>query len=362
MGEVMTVLGPIPTEDLGLTSMHEHVLMDGRVYRKKFGEEIPDDFPISADEDLSLSNIGLLKRNYFVIDDNIMIDDEEIMAAEMADFKESGGAAMVEMSAIGLRSNLPGIKRISERTGVHVIATTGFYIEDSWPEPFLEMSLEDLTKHIVAEAEQGIEDTGIKAGHIKAAMTDLSERQEWSLKAAARAAVETGLSVTIHQNLSVGDCLSIVDILAQEGMNPERIIIAHVDGLLVNHDVNDLILYPEANRLKLDDPKKILDLGANISIDCFGQSWDHELRNFVLENDWQRLAGLVHLLEAGYGSQIVIGTDTFLKMLVRRYGGEGYCRLTKYVLPKLREVGVTDYNIRKLTINNPARLLSRSSG
>jgi len=41
MGEVMTVLGPIPAEDLGLTSMHEHVLMDGRVYRKKLAKRSP---------------------------------------------------------------------------------------------------------------------------------------------------------------------------------------------------------------------------------------------------------------------------------------------------------------------------------
>ncbi len=33
MAEIMTVLGPIPPERLELTSMHEHILYDGTVYR-----------------------------------------------------------------------------------------------------------------------------------------------------------------------------------------------------------------------------------------------------------------------------------------------------------------------------------------
>ncbi len=357
--QVMTVLGPIPTEELGFTSMHEHILLNGSVFRQVYGGALAKDASIDPDEPVSLENIGLLRRNFFLTNDNTIIDDEELMAAEVADFKASGGSAMIDMSPPGLRSSIDGIRRISQKTGVHIITTTGLYIEPSWPEAIRSLSVEELTAHIRKEVEGGIGDTGIRAGHLKAAITDLSERQERLLRAVARVSIQTGLSATIHQNLSIGDCLYILDILVKEGMEPERIIIAHVDGLLVEHDVNLLILRPGAYRLKVDDPKRILDRGANIAIDCFGQMWDHELRDMVLEADWQRLAGLVHLIEAGYSSQIVIGTDSFLKMLVRRYGGEGYCRLTKYVVPKLREVGVTDFNIRQITVKNPARLLSR---
>jgi phosphotriesterase-related protein len=357
--QVMTVLGPIPAEELGFTSMHEHILLNGSVFRQVYGEALAKGASIGPDEPVSLENIGLLRRNFFLTNDNTIIEDEELMAAEVAEFKASGGSAMVDMSPPGLRSNLEGIRRISQETGVHIVTTTGFYIEPSWPDAIKEMSVEQLAAHMRLEVERGIDDTGIRAGHLKAAITDLSERQERLLRAIARVSIQTGLSATIHQNLSVGDCLYIIDILAGEGMEPGRIIMAHVDGLLVEHDVNLLILRPEAYRVKVDDPKRILDRGTNIAIDCFGQMWDHELRGIVLETDWQRLAGLVHLIEAGYSGQIVIGTDSFLKMLVRRYGGEGYCRLTKYVVPKLREIGVTDFNIRQITVKNPARLLSR---
>ena len=59
--------------------------------------------------------------------------DEEVMTAETADFKASGGDALLDMSAPGLRSDLHAIRRISERTGVNVVTSKGLYMEDSWP-------------------------------------------------------------------------------------------------------------------------------------------------------------------------------------------------------------------------------------
>ncbi|MBU2512763.1 hypothetical protein KJ966_15610 [bacterium] len=48
---------------------------------------------------------------------------------------------------------------------------------------------------------------------------------------------------------------------------------------------------------------------------------------FTYINDWQRIVILKELIEAGYADQLVIGTDTFIKSLLRRCGREGYCRL-----------------------------------
>jgi len=49
MAEIMTVLGPIAPEKLGLTSMHEHILWDGRVYRQKYEHIIPENPPVARD-------------------------------------------------------------------------------------------------------------------------------------------------------------------------------------------------------------------------------------------------------------------------------------------------------------------------
>ena len=126
-------------------------------------------------------------------------------------------------------------------------------------------------------------------------------------------------------------------------------------------DLKTRILQPETWCLSTDYHQEVLDKGANISVDCFGHKWSVEAAGWILERDFHRMGGLVALLKAGYSRQIVLGTDTFIKTLTRRGGGVGYCRLTQFVIPTLREVGVSDYDIRQMTVENPARLLTRES-
>ena len=362
MGKIMTVLGPILPKELGFTSMHEHVLSDARFYRKRWESlgVIPENFEISRHDKVNLENIGLLKQNYYMLDDNLYVDDEGIIELEVADFKKSGGDALVDLSVPGLRSNLLGVRRISEKTGVHIITSTGLYVEESWPDKFIEMTSSMLTQFMVKEIQEGIEGTEIKAGHIKVAINELSERQEDMLKASAHAANETGVSVTVHPGIGIGSGgRRIARILLDEGMNGQRIILCHTDGSFSNqHSIRDLILRPDAWGLTLDYALDLLDQGVNISIDCFGHFSENDWADVAVETEWHRLAGLVALIKRGFSSQIVLGTDCAFKYHYRRYGGFGYCRLTDYIIPLLREIEVSDYDIRRMTILNPARLLA----
>ena len=56
------------------------------------------------------------------------------MAGELRDFYASGGRTVVEMSGLGLRTDVEGLAQLSRATGVQIVAAAGFYIEDSWPE------------------------------------------------------------------------------------------------------------------------------------------------------------------------------------------------------------------------------------
>ncbi len=367
MAEIMTVLGPIKPDELGFTSMHEHILFDARVFRRRLEKLLPKDIPVPIDEDepVSIENIGFLRRNYFLSWDAVIMDDEELMAAEMAEFKTSGGRAVVDMSTPGLRSNLPAIQRISQKTGVHVVATTGLYTEDSWPKQFSEMPIKELMQYMQKEIDSGIDNTDIKAGHLKIAITDLTKQQERVIRAAARVSNETGLSLTVHPGMIIGsDGRRIVKILRDEGMDLERVIIAHVQLTFANYDLKTLVQNPETWGLKLDYAKDLLNQGVNLSIDTFGHYYDIELIGYVRPTEWQKLAGLLSLIKDGYSTQLVLGTDLFLKILTRRFGGEGYSRLTKFVVPFLRDYldvfdRVSDFDIRQMTIENPIRLLAR---
>ena len=68
------------------------------------------------------------------------------------------------------------------------------------------------------------------------------------------------------------------------------------------------------------------------------------------------MAGLVRLIQEGHARQLVLGTDTFVKILLRRFGGDGYCRLTNFVVPSLESVGVGAQEIRQITVDHPARI------
>jgi len=161
VAKIMTVLGEIKPEDLGLTSMHEHILMDGGpALRGPYEDILPKDRTIKDDDPVSLENIGPLRRNHILTWDGLSLFDEELMEAEVKDFKESGASSLLELSALGIRCNVAGIKRISQKTGLQVIACTGFYIEASWPEEYRDMTIEEYQEVMLKEVKDGIGDAG----------------------------------------------------------------------------------------------------------------------------------------------------------------------------------------------------------
>jgi phosphotriesterase-related protein len=361
MPQIMTVLGPISPQDLGFTSMHEHILYDGSVFRRRFGAYLSDDVPVKPDDPVRLDNLGILKHGFIMCWDAIMMEDVDLLAAELGDFKASGGSAVVDMSTPGMRVNPELTRQVSEKSGVHIIITTGLYSRDSWPERFHTMSLEDMRQYMLQEIEEGLEGTTVKPGHLKVAIEeDFCEPEVNALRAAAQVANETGFSLTVHQGMLLGADAGnrIADILVKEGMDLGQVVIAHNDGKFCESSLKTVITDQDSWRLNLDTSRELLQRGLNLSLDCFGHYWDVEPLGINKTTDWQRLAGLIALIKEGYASQLVLGMDTFVKILLRRFGGEGYCRLTNYVVPWLREVGISEDDIRLITVDNPARILT----
>lgn len=213
MLEITTVLDPIASEVLGFTSMHEHTVCDVSVFRRRLEAFLPPDLPIAPDDPLQLGNLGLLKHAFILARDVMDLREEALITAEVAEFKAAGRRAMVDMSTPGIRCDPTALCRISQATGVHIIATTGLYAEDSWPEAFHRMTLEDFRGYMRQEIEVGIEGTNLRAGHLKFAVTDstmltatpFSNRQQTALQAAVQVSNETGLSPSVHPPLDTPD-------------------------------------------------------------------------------------------------------------------------------------------------------------
>ncbi len=367
--DIMTVLGPIAPNQLGFTSMHEHIISDVSYYGKLAKKSLPKPekswFPSNSNEPVVIENLSYLTHGYHNTSlDNTKLD-EELMTSEVNDFKIAGGSAILELSVPGIRGDVEALRRISKKTGVHVIASTGLYAEESWIAKYHDMSVEDFVNYMKREVEHGIEGTDIRAGHLKFAPNSLSLKEEKMVRAIARTSNETGLSATIHHGLHMtkDHGRKMTNILTEEGINPERIVFAHMDKLVFNYPesylLKNFLINPSSRRLELDYAKELLDKGFTLSFDTFGHNWNYEVIGLMNQTDYERLAGLVALIKEGYSKQLVIGCDVYTKTCTRRYGGTGYSRLLNFVVPTLRMLGISEVDILNITMKNPICLLTR---
>lgn len=356
---IRTVLGDIEPEALGLTSMHDHIMFDGSVLAKRLRNKLPEHrLPIDEHDKVSLDNVGILHRNAILAWDALNQDDEEQLVLELAEFKENGGGAILELSVPGIQLDTEANRRISEKTGVHVVVSTGFYTGDSWPQKFRGASLAELRAHMLHEIEHGVQGTDILPGHLKIGIQTLDADELAALRAAAQLCRETGLALTVHPSRKAGgDRLAILNIIKAEGTPMERVVMAHT-SFTDAPDFATAIRHPEQYRVNTETALRMLDTGCNISKE-FLNDFCLELLGEYDAGDWGEMSGLVSVINAGYASQIVIGNDCCGKIMLRRTGGEGLCRMLWYTLPMLRDVaGVSDYALRKIFYQNPARILS----
>jgi phosphotriesterase-related protein len=134
IGMVQTVNGVISPSELGITLMHEHILVDTGIF---FEEPEDEADKIKAHKPITMDNLQFVRYNPTKNVDNCKFEREDMMAYEVGRFKETGGGTIAELSTIGVHigvnGNPEGMKRISSSTGVHIVKGTGLYIGASLP-------------------------------------------------------------------------------------------------------------------------------------------------------------------------------------------------------------------------------------
>ncbi len=309
---IQTVTGPVPASSLGFILPHEHVGIGS------YSSHARDPWEQWA-----------------------LINDEDLLTDEIERFKASGGTCIVDLTNIGLGRNPERIRRLSERTAMPIVMGSGWY-RGGWgtPESFIDRrTTNELADEIVREFHEGVGTTGIKPGVIGEIGTDkawVNAEEERVFRAVARASRATGMGIMAHAMRSrVG--LPEVDILIDEGVDPKRVVIGHVD------------LCPH-----LDYHLALLDRGANIEYDFLGQ---HSGR--MHDAVEPRIIGiLLNLLDRGYAGQILLSHDFGIPFNLHAFGGNGYVYLLENFLPKLKAHGVPQETIDVMTIDNPRRVLA----
>ena len=72
----------------------------------------------------------------------------------------------------------------------------------------------------------------------------------------------------------------------------------------------------------------------------------------------RKIANILELPSAGHLNQIMLSLDICMKSHLLAYRGKGYAYLQREFLPGLKRAGVTDEQVRCLTISNPGRALA----
>ncbi|BCY09201.1 phosphotriesterase [Actinoplanes sp. L3-i22] len=362
MSAVTTVRGDIAPEQLGYTSMHEHLnaefsLMANLI--KRYGApEVP-----AALLELRTDNLAFLRDFGAIMSPACATaGDVEFTAAELTYFKQVGGSAICDASPIGLRGDVRELLAASERADVHVVFATGLYVADARPAGFENRDEHDLYAFFSREVSTGVEDTGLRPGMLKCALSavdpaaPLHASEVTTLRALGRLSAETGLSLHVHTAfpMSSEQVLRGLEIALATGMSPDRLVMIHMDSFLRPWDALDsYVADPDAVRtVSTELQRKVLDHGVNIGFD----SWS--ATTAILPDDYDRAKGLVQLLRAGYGDQIVLGHDTASKVNGKAYGYYGYTRFPQFLPPVLTRAGFGDDVYRTLVVDNPARILA----
>ena len=351
--EVITVLGPIRASELGVTLMHEHMFIDltcNFVY--------PDNVTRQAyiEEPVRMDMLGLLRRYPFSLTrDNLRLCDEKVARKELLRFKLEGGSAIVDCTVIGLKRDPLGLRRLARATNVHIIQGTGVYVEPAHPDWVEQVGIDEIAELFVRDIEVGIGDTGVRAGIIGEIGTsgisktrtdygkvgDITAEEEKVLRAAARASLRTGASVSVHLDPRGKGAFKAIDILSEENLSPDRMIMGHLDG------------YPD-----LDYHLAVADRGAFVEYDSLGREYYADNIDLAFGSDVQRIKLIKEMIDAGFVSQLLLSQDVCMKMDLREYGGFGYDHIVTSGMLMFRQAGIAETDVETMLIHNPARALA----
>ncbi|MFI6725331.1 phosphotriesterase [Streptomyces atratus] len=258
------------------------------------------------------------------------------VTAELAALRaEFGLSLVVELTCRGMGRDVRALARIARDARIAVVAATGWYYEPFHTPEIDGSSVEELTGTLVQEIDGGIGATGIRPGvlgEIGSHGDTPTAPEAKVLRASARAALATGLSVATHAQLGRGG-IAQLELLTGEGLPAHRISIGHQD--------------------LLDDPavhKELAASGAYVAFDTVGKDG--------YQSDDTRLRLLLALVEAGHADRVLLSCDISRHGYLLDEGGRGYGHLFRSFLPEARAAGLDDDLIDLMTRRNPLCFLT----
>ena len=253
---------------------------------------------------------------------------EEKATAVLIELKALYGLNLfIDCTPVNIGRNVELLKRISEKSGVHIVCSTGFYYTE---EPVLyNTSAAELSEHMVRDAEK------VNAGIIKAAVENesLSSFNNKLLTASAMAHKALGLPIVVHTNANNKSGMKALEVLLNCGVSPEAVVIGHLSDT--------------------DNMEYVLDIARS---GCY-IGLDRIYDNTSLEYITKKVDTILKLSDAGFGDKIILSHDeqffngfdsaANIKEKTR------FSHIFEYICPRLEKS-----MLMKIIRQNPIRMLS----
>lgn len=308
-GQIETVRGPIAADRLGLTLMHEHVLVDfigaAQVSASRY----------DADEAF------------------------EAVLPHLQEARRLGCETLVECTPAYLGRDVRLLRRLSEASGLQILCNTGYYgaaKDKHLPSHAFTETAEQVASRWIQEWDRGIDGTDIRPAFMKIGVDEapLSAVDAKLVRAAALTYRSTGLPIASHTATGAA-ALEQLDILDRAGVPPSALIWVHAQA-----ERNATIHVRAARR------------GAWVEFD--GISDKTVARHVELVKEMNAAGLLGHVLlshDAGWYRVGEPGGGRF----------RPYDTLFTAFLPALKTAGFGDAEIQQLLVQNPRRALAQPS-
>lgn len=299
---ITTVKGKV--KRLGKTYIHEHIKLDLSGHKKD-----PD-------------------TNYN--------DTNEVML-ELKELRKKGIDSIVEVTNRGMGRDVLIMVELAERTGLNIIASTGFYKEPFLPQYFYQLSDKELTNMLIKDIEEGMDETHIKAhvlGEVGTSHNRITDTERRLFNIIGNVHLNTGRPIFTHTTLGTM-ALEQIQILEERNVDLEKVLIGHMD---LNYNMEYHL--------------RVADKGCYLGFDTIGK--------INYQPDENRIQLIKELVARGHENQIVLSLDLTRKSHLKKYEGIGYSYIVDKFIPLLIESGIKEETISKFLVDNPNRLLNIS--
>lgn len=298
---INTVTGPISIDSMGLTLIHEHMLVDF----------------IGAD------SISADRWNRDSVEKKVL--------PYLLEVKKHGVRTILDCTPSYLAKDPLLLKSLSEKSGIQILTNTGFYgaVGGKYLPDFVQTETdEQLAERWIDEFENGIEDTGIKPGFIKISVNEadiLSEIDQKLVRAAAITHLKTGLTIASHTG-TWKTAAQEVKILQEMGVEPSEFVWVHAQA-----------------EEDFDNYRKAAEMGVWISLDGIGWAIDPYVDRLLFAKEKGILGNILISHDAGWYDPAKVGGGDF----------QPFTNIFEKLIPILNEKGFTEKDWNQLLRFNP---------